>query len=112
VIQTICDRCGTAGDVVRILEADVGVTCCLPKLRNWLAETMPRVVVVGNVRNRLQQALHVLSRRPTVTAAEIAAENDEPTRKAYIGLQAISRAGKLRHVGRGVFALPEKEAAE
>jgi hypothetical protein len=108
-----CDRCGRAGQVVQILGKDVGTMCCVPKLRTWLGDGMPAAKVVGGkIRNRLQQAMHVLERRPTVTAEEIAAANGETTRKAYEGLRIICRTtGKLRHLGRGEFALPVEEVA-
>lgn len=110
--RTECDRCRCAAQVAKLTldGGPLGELCagCIGELRGWLVSKIkPEYTATGKVRNRLQQAQHHIRVHGICSAATLAQENGEPERRAYFGLRELADRGLLKHLGRGVYVLPE-----
>lgn len=105
-----CDRCGAADvQVVSVLGADL-CNGCVADARAFIAK--PPVRQVDTKKMRTKQAVQLCLAKGAVSAADVAEMNGEPYRKAYHSLIGVAKAGKLVHLGRGVFELPRLAVAE
>lgn len=104
----LCDRCAHQGQLTTILGKDI-CAACITELHAWLV--VPAAMKRGSKINRVKQAQHMLLRNGYVSAEMMAEANNEPTRRAYWGLRALAKVGKLEDKGGGVFVAIKQERA-
>jgi hypothetical protein len=106
-----CDRCKIPDvQIVSVLGTDL-CNWCIGDLRAFIAQP-PLHRGVSARSSLVAHALRVCAAKGVVRDVEIAQVNQEPVRRAYYRLMGLARQGRVVHQGKGVFVLPQADAAE